>query len=107
MLGPVKPRRLDQPIAVSLEDFIPPNHFYRHVAATLDLSFLRNWVADRDTQQGRPSSSEFLIVGLAAALPCIPCRGRPGLWGRVTRLGTRAPGLGSDCDGGRRHLHPG
>jgi hypothetical protein len=29
MLGPPKPRRLDQPIAVSLEDLVPVDHFYR------------------------------------------------------------------------------
>jgi hypothetical protein len=27
MLGPAKPRRLDDPIAVSLEDLIPRDHF--------------------------------------------------------------------------------
>ena len=37
MLGPPKPRRLDEPIAVSLEDLVPPNHFYRHLEAKLDL----------------------------------------------------------------------
>ena len=30
MLGPAKPRRLDEPITVSLEDLVPANHFYRH-----------------------------------------------------------------------------
>ena len=39
MLGPPKPRRLDQPIAVSLEDLVPQDHFYRHLEAKLDLSF--------------------------------------------------------------------
>ena len=38
MLGPPKPRRLDQPIAVSLEDLIPRDNFYRHLEAKLDLS---------------------------------------------------------------------
>ena len=33
MLGPPKPRRLDQPIAVSLEDLVPANHFYRLLEA--------------------------------------------------------------------------
>ncbi len=31
MLGPPKPRRLREPIAVSLEDLVPPDHVYRHV----------------------------------------------------------------------------
>ena len=29
MLGPVKPRRLDESIAVSLEDLVPASNFYR------------------------------------------------------------------------------
>ena len=33
MLGPAKPRRLDEPIAVSLEDLVPADHFYRHLEA--------------------------------------------------------------------------
>jgi hypothetical protein len=44
MLGPAKPRRLDQPIAVSLEDLVPQDYFYRHLEATLDLSFVRDLV---------------------------------------------------------------
>ena len=44
MLGPAKPRRLDQPIAVSLEELVPQDHFYRHLEATLDLGFVREWV---------------------------------------------------------------
>lgn len=39
MLGPPKPRRLDEPIAVSLEDLVPTNRFYRHLEAKLDLVF--------------------------------------------------------------------
>jgi hypothetical protein len=39
MLGPPKPRRLNDPIAVSLEELVPPSNFYRHLEAKLDLSF--------------------------------------------------------------------
>jgi hypothetical protein len=42
MLGPVKPRRLDEPVAVSLEDLVPPDHFYRHLEAKLDLALSEN-----------------------------------------------------------------
>ena len=42
MLGPANPRRLDAPIAVSLEDLVPWDHFYRHVEANLDLGFVRD-----------------------------------------------------------------
>ena len=37
MLGPRKSRRLDEPIAVSLEDLVPSNHFYRNLEAKLDV----------------------------------------------------------------------
>ena len=47
MLGPPKPRRLDEPIAVALERLVPANHFYRHLEDTLDLSFVRDWVNER------------------------------------------------------------
>ncbi len=40
MLGSPKPRRLAQPIAVSLEDLVPQDHFYRHLEAKLDLGFV-------------------------------------------------------------------
>jgi transposase len=54
MLGPPKPRRLDQPIAVSLEDLVPPSNFYRHLEAKLDLGFVRGWVEDCYAERGRP-----------------------------------------------------
>src|SRR5919112_115216 len=55
MLGPPKPRRLDQPIAVSLEDLVPRDHFYRHLEATLDLGFVREWARELYAERGRPS----------------------------------------------------
>jgi hypothetical protein len=44
MLGPPKPRRLDEPIAVSLEELVPADNFYRHLEASLNLGFVRDWV---------------------------------------------------------------
>ena len=41
MLGPAKVRRLSEPIAVSLEKLVPRDKFYRHLEATLDLTFVR------------------------------------------------------------------
>ncbi|MBV9280786.1 MAG: IS1182 family transposase [Chloroflexi bacterium] len=55
MLGPPKQRELDRPVLVSLERLIPADHFYRHLDATLDLSFVREWVADLYAAGGRPS----------------------------------------------------
>ncbi|MGH2618096.1 MAG: transposase, partial [Thermomicrobiales bacterium] len=64
MLGPPKPRRLDQPIAVSLEDLVPVNHFYRHLEAKLDLSFVRQWVHDLYAERGRPSIDPVIFFKL-------------------------------------------
>jgi hypothetical protein len=55
MLAPIKPRRLDAPIAVSLEDLVPANNFYRHPEATLNLGFVREWVRDLYAERGWPS----------------------------------------------------
>lgn len=55
MLGPPKARHLDRPILTSLEALVPPDHFYRHLDAQLDLSFIRDWVKDRYAERGRPS----------------------------------------------------
>jgi hypothetical protein len=55
MLGPAKPRRLDEPIVVSLKDLVPANHFYRHLEAKLDLGFVRAWVSDCYAERGRRS----------------------------------------------------
>ena len=52
MLGPAKPRRLDQPIAVSLEDLIPADNFYRHLETKLDLGFVRDWTRQLYAERG-------------------------------------------------------
>jgi hypothetical protein len=64
MLGPPKPRRLDQPIAVSLEDLIPQDKFYRHLEAKLDLSFVRDWTRELYAEQGRPSIDPVVFFKL-------------------------------------------
>jgi transposase len=55
MLGPTKFRRLDQPIAVSLEDLVPQDNFYRQLEAKLDLTFVREWSRELYAERGRPS----------------------------------------------------
>src|SRR4051812_15653863 len=55
MLGPPKPRRLSESIAVSLEDLVPADNFYRHLEGKLDLSFVRSWVRELYAERGRPS----------------------------------------------------
>ena len=64
MLGPPKLRSVGQPITVSLEQLVPADHFYRHLDATLDLSFVRDWVADRYGERGRPSIDPVVFFKL-------------------------------------------
>ena len=68
MLGPPKLRCLDQPIAASLEDLVPRDHFYRHLDAKLDLSFVRDWVADCYAERGRPSIDPVVFFKLQLVL---------------------------------------
>jgi transposase len=64
MLGPAKPRRLDQPIAVSLEALVPADNFYRHLEATLDLGVVREWVQELYAERGRPSIDPVVFCKL-------------------------------------------
>jgi hypothetical protein len=64
MLGPAKPRRIDALIAVSLEELVPADHFYRHLEAKLDLSFVRNWTEERYAELGRPSIDPVVFFKL-------------------------------------------
>ena len=64
MLGPAKPRRLEEPIAVSLEQLVPADHFYRHLEATLDLTFVRAWVQELYADRGRPSIDPVVFFKL-------------------------------------------
>jgi len=64
MLGPPKVRSLDEPISVSLEQLVPADHFYRHLDAALDLSFVREWVIDRYGERGRPSIDPVVFFKL-------------------------------------------
>ena len=64
MLGPPKPRRIDEPIAVSLEDLVPPDHFYRHLEAKLDLGFVRDWTRELYVERGRPSIDPVVFFKL-------------------------------------------
>jgi transposase len=64
MLGPAKPRRLDEPIAVSLNDLVPTDHFYRHLEAKLDLSCVRDWTRELYAERGRPSIDPVVFFKL-------------------------------------------
>jgi transposase len=64
MLGPPKPRRLHDPIAVSLEELVPPDNFYRHLEAKLDLGFVRDWTRELSAERGRPSIDPVIFFKL-------------------------------------------
>jgi transposase len=64
MLGPPKRRVADQPVTVTLEGLVPTNHFYRHLDAQLDLSFVRDWVSGRYAERGRPSIDPVVFFKL-------------------------------------------
>lgn len=64
MLGPAKCRATDDVVAVLLDDLVPTDHFYRHLDACLDLSFIREWVADAYPSIGRPSVDPVVVCKL-------------------------------------------
>src|SRR4051794_26110942 len=64
MLGPPKSRCLDRPVLASLDDLVPPTNFYRHLEATLDLTFVRDWVAGCYAERGRPSIDPVVFFKL-------------------------------------------
>lgn len=68
MLGPRKARRLDQPMLVSLETLVPRDNFYRQLEAMLDLGFVRDWVADKYAERGRPSIDPVVFFTLQLVL---------------------------------------
>ena len=47
---------------VSLEDLIPPDHFYRRLERALDLGFVRDPVRAAYAGSGRPSVDPHLAV---------------------------------------------
>jgi hypothetical protein len=64
MLGPPKARALKRPVLASLETLVPTDHFYRYLDATLDLSFVRDWVKDCYALGGRPSIDPVVFFRL-------------------------------------------
>src|ERR671926_221586 len=64
MLGPPKLRALDRPVAISLEQLVPADHFYRQLDAMLDLGFVRDWVRELYADRGRPSIDPVIFFKL-------------------------------------------
>jgi transposase len=68
MLGPAKERRLDRPVLASLDQLVPQRNVYRHLEATLDLAFVRDWVGDKYAERGRPSIDPVVFFKLQLIL---------------------------------------
>src|SRR5437667_2143143 len=51
-------------INISLEALVPPDHFYRHLERTLDLSFVREFVQQTYACKGRPSIDPVVFFKL-------------------------------------------
>ena len=51
-------------INVSVEELVPPEHFYRHLERTLDLSFVREFVQESYAGRGRPSIDPVVFFKL-------------------------------------------
>jgi transposase len=63
MMG-TKERSFAPLINISLEELVPPDHFYRHVEPTLDLAFVREVVQETYASKGRPSIDPVLFFKL-------------------------------------------
>src|ERR1700704_5722298 len=63
MMG-TKERSFAPLINVSLEELVPPDHFYRHLEQTLDLSFVREFVQEAYASGGRPSIDPIVFFKL-------------------------------------------
>src|SRR3954467_5881585 len=67
MMG-IKNRSFGPLPPVTLEDLIPPDHFYRHLERTLDLAFVRELVRDAYAGTGRPSIDPVVFFKLQLIL---------------------------------------
>jgi transposase len=50
--------------ALSLDELVPADHFYRHLEQVLDLTFVRQWVQDGYAATGRPSIDPVVFFKL-------------------------------------------
>ncbi len=68
MLGPAKACDLDRFVLIAIEPYVPKGHFYRYLYDLLDLSFVRDLVADRYAVGGRPSIDPEVFFRLQLAM---------------------------------------
>src|SRR3712207_2641448 len=67
MLG-TKARKFAPLVNVSLEELVPPDHFYRHLERSLDLTFVRALVQPYYAAGGRPSIDPVVFFKLQLAM---------------------------------------
>jgi transposase len=67
MMG-IKERAFAPLPPVSLDDLVPPDHFYRHLERSLDLAFVRGLVRDAYADIGRPSIDPVVFFKLQLVL---------------------------------------
>ena len=67
MMG-IKERAFGPLPPVTLEDLVPPDHFYRHLERTLDLGFVRDLVRGTYADIGRPSIDPVVFFKLQLIL---------------------------------------
>jgi transposase len=63
MMG-LKERAFAPVVAVSLEELVPQDHFYRHLQKVLDLSFVYDLVRECYAVAGRPSIDPVVFFKL-------------------------------------------
>jgi transposase len=63
MMG-TKARIFTPVTAVSLDELVPANHFYRHLDRAVDLSFVRDLVKETYAERGRPSIDPVVFFKL-------------------------------------------
>ncbi len=67
MMG-IKERAFGPLPPVSLEDLVPPDHFYRHLERSLDLGFVRDLVRDAYSYVDRPSIDPVVFFKMQLVL---------------------------------------
>ena len=67
MIG-IKERKFGPLPAVTLEELVPAEHFYRHLERRLDLGFVRELVRDAYAESGRPSIDPVVVFKLQLIL---------------------------------------
>jgi transposase len=67
MMG-TKIRAFEPLVHVSVDDLVPPDHFYRHVERTLDLTFVRDLVRPCYAAGGRPSVDPVVCFKIQLAM---------------------------------------